>query len=659
MKQLRYAFLLTALCCAALIFACAAQAGSAPFTISVQPFEDESTKIDWWYCFSEDRYYLFLPAGTDTASLRLFFTGDELTLNGEKVKNGKKTGLLTANAELTAESGGETYALTVLCSERIPAVFIHTASGSLDEIHRKKENKEAATLTLAENGGLTLLNAPLKHIKGRGNTTWYNAIGKRPYNIRFEEKTDLLGMGAAKKWSLLANYFDDTLLRNTIALDAARRMEIPYAVDCRPVDLYINGGYLGNYLVCESVQVDPERVDIRDMEKENEAANPGVDLETVESEHDGEPGVITEGTRQWSVLPNTPPGKDGEYLLELDLSTKINYEPSGFFSSRGQCVIIKSPEHATESQVNRIADIYQAFEDAMYAPDGVNAEGKSWLDYIDLPSFVNCYMLLEYTMDADFTRTSFFMTLDEKTEVFKAGPAWDFDIVFGNFKDGTFRFLNPRYAEVWSIYGNEMQQHSLFYCLLQFPAFRDAAKARWAELSAMMHGAMPEAFVSYYYENRASALMNFCRWELLPGSAFAEKARYYEQKVWSIWSFLGDRASALDRGFKDPAALTVMKDYIDERRDNEMDAADVTPAEERTMPPDPLPPVETPQAETTLSAKTVALAAAAAGLLLLLLIPVLLLRKQKKKEARDDGEAREEQDDGEDREEQEDRDDRE
>ena len=153
--------------------------------------------------------------------------------------------------------------------------------------------------------------------------------------------------------------------------------------------------------------------------------------------------------------------------------------------------------------------------------------------------------------------------------------------------------------------------------------------------------------------------MNMCRWALLPGGTLSEKTKYYERKVWSIWRFLNIRADALDAGFADETALMSLSDYIEKRKEGELDFSEITPESEMTMPPDPLPPVETPQAETTLSAKTVALAAAAVGLLLLLLIPVLLLRKQKKKEARDDGEDREEQDDGEDREEQEDRDDRE
>lgn len=637
MKLLRFCMVAMLLSLAALLFTCTAQADSAPFTLTVQPFDDESTKIDWWYSFPENRYYFFLPTGTDTASLRLYYTCDELTINGEKVKNGKKTKLLTANAELTVESGGASYPLTVLCSDRVPAIFIHTASGSLEEIHKDKDYKEAATFTLAENGDLTLVSAPLKHIKGRGNTTWDDSIGKKPYNIRFEEKTDLLGMGAAKKWSLLANYYDETLLRNTIALDAARRMDIPYAVEAKPADLYINGMYLGNYLVCESVQVDPERVNIRDMEKENEAANPGLDLDTVESAHSGEEGVLTRGDRMWSVLPNEPNIENGEYLLELDLPGKILREPAGFFSTRGLCVIVKSPEHATEAQVNRVADIYQAFEDALFSENGKNTEGKSWQDYIDLPSFVNCYLLLEYSMDFDFTNTSFFFTLNEKTGIFKAGPSWDFDITFGNFKDGGLRFLNPYISQVWSINKNETERDSIFYWFMLRPEFREAVNVRWKELHTLFHDTLPEIFVADYYENLASALMNACRWDLLPNQEQSEKARYYERKVWAIWTFLKERADALDRGFEDENALMTLTGFLDKYAANETEELTVIAESEMTMPPDPSPPAAaqektTEKTETSSSNKTVWLASSAAGLCLLLLIPLILRRKEKKKQ---------------------------
>lgn len=89
-------------------------------------------------------------------------------------------------------------------SANIPAMYIQTDE-SLDYIHADKGNKSSASIRTYENGEMTL-DGQLKQIKGRGNSTWNYA--KKPYNIKFDEKTSLMGMPKAKKWSMLASYID-------------------------------------------------------------------------------------------------------------------------------------------------------------------------------------------------------------------------------------------------------------------------------------------------------------------------------------------------------------------------------------------------------------------------------------------------------------------
>ena len=64
------------------------------------------------------------------------------------------------------------------------------------------------------------------HIKGRGNSTWI--FPKKPYTFKFESKQSVLGMPASKKWILLTNHRDRTLIRNAVSLELARLFDFEW-----------------------------------------------------------------------------------------------------------------------------------------------------------------------------------------------------------------------------------------------------------------------------------------------------------------------------------------------------------------------------------------------------------------------------------------------
>lgn len=134
----------------------------------------------------------------------------------------------------------------------------------------------------------------LVEIRGRGNSTWM--LEKRPFRLDFEKKINLLqGGGTSKKWILLANQVDRTLLRNQLALDWARTSltNIPFTTDTQPVEFYLNGEYMGVYLLVEQSEVATGRVEITKpeantgnideigflLERDNLAENNGVPQE--------------------------------------------------------------------------------------------------------------------------------------------------------------------------------------------------------------------------------------------------------------------------------------------------------------------------------------------------------------------------------------------
>ena len=105
----------------------------------------------------------------------------------------------------------------------------------------------------------------LDYIRGRGNSTW--STEKKPYKIKLENEENLFGMGTNKHWALIANYYDNSLIRNRITYFLGERLGMEYTPQLVPVDVFMNGTYLGNYYLCEQVRIGNSRVDIGDLEE--------------------------------------------------------------------------------------------------------------------------------------------------------------------------------------------------------------------------------------------------------------------------------------------------------------------------------------------------------------------------------------------------------
>ncbi len=122
-------------------------------------------------------------------------------------------------------------------SNAFPIMRITLNGTDLDEIHaNSKEIKyEGNDLELVV-GDETLSFTDVQ-IKGRGNSTW--DWDKRPYQIKFKNKVDLLGLGPRKKYILLANAYDDSMIRNALMFKMTEMIEEKYRVKGEFVELDI------------------------------------------------------------------------------------------------------------------------------------------------------------------------------------------------------------------------------------------------------------------------------------------------------------------------------------------------------------------------------------------------------------------------------------
>lgn len=370
--------------------------------------------------------------------------------------------------QLTYTVGGNnTYIVNVVKSD-LPTMEINTENG---QAITSKEDYVNASMKLTGTEEITegLFDGSIQ-IRGRGNSTW--GMAKKPYRIKLGKKSNLLGMGVEKDWVLLANYSDKTLVRNKLALDLAAEMGMEYTSESRYVNVILNGEYIGNYLLCEQVEVSETRVDIDELE----------DTDTSED-------MIT-----------------GGYLFEVDYRFDAD---TCYKSSLGVPFTFKSPKLPNKEQYNYVTNYIEETEKALTSKD-FTYNGKHYSEYIDVDSFIDYYWINEVfkNWDAAFrTSVNMYKPRDGKLTM---GPIWDFDIAAGNadFKDFQPQLDNTSVTDWW------MRYEGWYGVLFNDPEFVEKVNNRFWELIDVFEG-IEEKINTYTETIENSQSINFKRWSIL------------------------------------------------------------------------------------------------------------------------------------------------
>ncbi len=473
--------------------------------------------VSWWYSEKERAYFLFLPAFADAGNLRIWFSGaQDLTIDGRTVKNGENVSLLTPGAKFSIVLGKAKCELYIVQSANIPAMFLNTKSGSAEYIHKSKKNEEPGSLLMVDAKGDRLYDGALGQIKGRGNYTF--SLRKKPYQIKLDASTDLCGMGKAKTWILLANHYDNSLLRNRIAFDLADAVGLAYSSKSQAADVYVNSEYCGSYLLCEKVEIGDERIDVNNLEKDTQKVN--------DTPLDAYPLFGTQnGKSKGAKIPNDPEDITGGYLLELDYRSRYKPEISGFVTTKGQPVVIKEPEYASQKQAEYIRTFMQGFENAIFAKDGKDPKtGKHYSEFVDMDSLVKKYLLEEFVKNFDGNRSSqfYYKPADEQSKLAFAGPAWDYDIAWGNYaKERNQKVKDPRYFVTNADSGEYYYWLPNVYRQADFKAaaIKTYHEAYVPALNILLGNSPSDSgrlrsLSEYAAELEASAAMNFIRWPI-------------------------------------------------------------------------------------------------------------------------------------------------
>ncbi|MBQ3369817.1 MAG: CotH kinase family protein [Mogibacterium sp.] len=240
----------------------------------------------------------------------------------------------------------------------------------------------------------------LEYIRGRGNSTWGD--DKKPYKVKFDKSQNLFGFGKNKHWILLANRYDNSLIRNRMTYWLGQQLGMEYTPQCVPVEVVMNGEFYGSYLLCEQIRVGKGRVEIDDLD----------DL-------DDDPALADD------VI------KSGGYLLSMD----YDEDPDRSFNTeQNMTLFIESPDDNVKYFSDYIKAYTQKVENAIFGEGFKDAEGHPYTDYLDLDSAVDYWWIQEFSENGDAYgsgSTYLYKKRDSETDPGKLywGPLWDFDYV--------------------------------------------------------------------------------------------------------------------------------------------------------------------------------------------------------------------------------------
>jgi hypothetical protein len=396
----------------------------------------------------------------------------------------------------------------------LPTVVIHTASGS-DPVD--KVNELESNISIISNDGKTILEQDgTSRLRGNNSMTH----PKKPYRIKFSEKRRPLNAKAlARKWTLINNYGDKTLLRNCLAFEISKRVGIGFTPYCQPVDVFMNGEYKGCYQFCDAIDIRPHRVDIYEMDS-----------------------TCTEG----DMLT-------GGYLIEID--AYASREPKHFTSNRNTPVTVKYPDadDILSLQFNYIKQYYGAFENTLYKSYWKDPE-RGYRQYLNMPSFLRHFIVGEFSGNTD-TYWSTYMYKDRYETQFFVEPVWDFDLAFEN-DDRTYPICNLSdyiYRTKGSYAGN-------FKTLVDRMLISDYSAAAalqelWAEVRYFNGINVRE--LQAYVDSMANELMesqrlNFIRWPIMNKKVHQNPKLWgsYEAEVQNVKDYLVRRIAWMDNKLK-------------------------------------------------------------------------------------------------------------
>lgn len=270
----------------------------------------------------------------------------------------------------------------------ISRIYVVTNGGTKGGSDITKAEKTPASLTIISGEGQINTVNDGGTIKLRGNST--SLAAKKAYNISFNSKKEVMsGRSKGKKWCLLANAYEKTLMRNKLAMDLGAAIGGVAVPEEHYAELYIDGKLMGNYVISEPAE-------------------------------NGRSGCVYDDGET-----------SDELLFELEDNDK-NEEECLYYNApvTGVRFVTEDTVDTTSSRYQKWVSTLTTFENAL-----VNTSSDEVLQYMDVDSFVSMYVVNELfqTIDFGYSSVKFYITYDVNgAPTIHAGPLWDFDLSSGN-----------------------------------------------------------------------------------------------------------------------------------------------------------------------------------------------------------------------------------
>lgn len=346
-------------------------------------------------------------------------------------------------------------------------------------------------------------------IKGHGNATWTN-LEKKPYRIKLAEKHKMLGMPKSRHWVLLANaeYWMGKM-NDALPFEIGRRMGMSWNPRIEPVEVVLNGEYIGLYFLTEKIRVAKNRVNITEQ----------ADLES-------DPSKVT-----------------GGWLLEID-----NYiEPNNITITEGNgqpfWVTPHSPESLSEEQRDYITSFLIKADSAIYLKD---KDSRLWEQFIDIDSLAIYYIVQEVVDNPEaFSGSCYLYKQQGLNTKLIFGPLWDCGSSFHRWSE-TYEFNNFIYENLPS------------YCrsrwigeIVKYPHFQERVKYYWRIFYEEVYPTMDAYMDLFAAKIEKACEADYVRWPQYPSdnntlrlNQFGRPS-FHKKVAWlnSVW---GNGAPMLD-----------------------------------------------------------------------------------------------------------------
>ena len=317
-------------------------------------------------------------------------------------------------------------------------------------------------------------------IRGRGNTSWTD-YDKKPYRFKLTVGIKLLDMPKSKNYCLLA-YADDDLafIRGAMGFKLSECLNLAYTPRYRPVEVMLNGSYIGLYFLTESVRIDKDRVAI-----------------TKQEDNETDASLIT-----------------GGWLLEMDNADDVGQVKITEGNGNTMRFAYKDPEELSSAQTNYLTSQLNSMDDAIYATD---KNSTTWESYINMDTLARYYIVQEIMDNTEaFHGSTYLYKQRGSANIWSFGPVWDFANAYRR-SEQQFIYQNSPFTQHWIAE------------IAKYPRFQQKVRDLWAEFYKNQYATL-STFIDSYVSSISSAIASdYQRWPSYGTSNATTKKAEFKQ----------------------------------------------------------------------------------------------------------------------------------